>query len=155
MSEAAIQADIQDVIQLVDGFSNASVVINDWTILDQSSQNAPYVIILTADDFTSRQDTVTPDTTWFVPILLIVRFVNWADSPTELGTYRQALIDEFNKVSTNRSPGAAAGIMVSADVIRNEGTIDGIPGPWRHPDEIISDPDFIGQRIIFEIRENG
>ena len=70
MSEVTIQAAVQDTLQAMAAFAAADIVINDWSILDSSTFAAPYVIIRTADSVTSRQDTMTPNTRWQIPVTL-------------------------------------------------------------------------------------
>lgn len=149
MSEATIQAAVQDTIQAIAAFADASVVINDWTILDGSFDGAPYVLIETADSVTSRQDTMTPNTRWDVPITLFERFTDWATTYGNLRDRRQALIDEFNEIGANRSPGGGA---VTADVIRTDTPI----GEWYDPYQDPATnplPVFITQRLILEVEE--
>jgi hypothetical protein len=96
MSEATIQLGIQAALRAMSEFEDADIVINDWSVLDQSSSAAPYVIIENADDFTSRQDTVTPVTRWEIPLTLIERFDDWQPALDNLRTRRQAIIDKIN-----------------------------------------------------------
>ena len=149
MSEATIQTAVQETLQAMDAFGTGDVVINDWGILDGSMNNAPYVIIETADAVTSRQDTVTPVTNWQIPVTLFERFTDWAETYNNLRDRRQAIIDTFNEIGANRSPGLGA---VTADVIRTDGPV----GQWYDPNMDTGDnplPVFITQRMILEIEE--
>lgn len=109
-TEAAIQAGIQTGLQALAAFNGASIVINDWGVLDQSSALAPYVIISTADEFEARKDTAATQTRWTIPLELCERFTDW---PTTLGNIRdrrQAIIDQFNSVTIPPAMRAAGGI---------------------------------------------
>lgn len=149
MSEATIQAAVQDTLQAMTAFSSADIVINDWSILDASTFDAPYVIIETADSVTSRQDTMTPNTRWQIPVTLFERFTDWAETYNNLRDRRQAIIDEFNEIGANRSPGGGA---VTADVIRTDGPVGQWYDPYMNPDDNPL-PVFITQRIILEVEE--
>lgn len=149
MSEATIQTGVQTILQGVTGFASASIVINDWSILDKSNSGSPYVLIETADNFVSRRDTMTNNNRWDIPLFLIERFIGWEDTLNNLATHRQAIIDEFNEVGSNRSPGGGA---ITADVIRNEGRIVPLYDAYAvNKNEAI--PIFLAQRIILEIEE--
>ncbi len=149
MSEATIQAAVKATLQGMTAFSTGDVVINDWRILDGTMNAAPYVIIETADSVTSRQDTVTPNTRWQIPVTLFERFTDWEETYNNLRDRRQAIIDEFNEVGANRSPGGGA---VTADVIRTDGPIGQWYDPYMNPDDMPL-PVFITQRLILEIEE--
>ena len=151
MSEKSIQEDIQETITAMTEFSSATVVINDWSILDGPVSNAPYVIIENSDTVVSRQDVKDPSTRWDIPIMLIDRFVDWTISLGGFRDRRQALIDRFNEPANYRSAGASATTM---DVIRTEGPIDYRYGLYAEP-ELDSEavPVFIAQRLLFEFEE--
>lgn len=149
MSEATIQAAVQDTLQAMAAFAAADIVINDWSILDASTFAAPYVIIETADSVTSRQDTMTPNTRWQIPVTLFERFTNWAETYNNLRDRRQAIIDEFNEIGANRSPGGGS---VTADVIRTDGPVGQWYDPYMNQDDNPL-PVFITQRLILEVEE--
>lgn len=115
MSEYAIQQGIQDTLQAMTEFADASVVINDWSILDGPMTGAPYVIITDANNFTARQDTRTPNTKWEIVITLFEQFTDWPTTLNNLRARRQAIIDAFNASGTARSAGLTA---VTIDEIR-------------------------------------
>lgn len=148
MSEQTIQTAIQTTLGALANFQPGAVVINDWRRLDGSLQLSPYAIIETADQFNSRQDSVTPVTQWVIPVTILVRFTDWPESYNALRDLRQAIIDGFNTVGDDRSPGAGA---VLASVIRSDGPVgewydnyNGQPGPA---------PIFITQRLVLEVEE--
>lgn len=120
MSEQTIHEAVQITFQGLSAFDNADVTINDWRILDGEIVRSPYVIIETSDDFDSKQDTVTPNTQWEIRAWLFVQFSQtsggWKESLDNFRTYRQNIIDEFNVVGTNRSPGGGS---VTMKRIRN------------------------------------
>ena len=116
MTELAIQTALQTIIKNMDEFKDASVLINDWTMLDQSVLKAPYVVISDADTFRSRQDVMTPETTWEVVVTLIENFLDWETALNNIRTRRQAIIDKINS-GDSRSAGGLEG--VSIDEIRS------------------------------------
>lgn len=116
MSELAIQTALQTAFKAMDEFADADVLINDWTVLDQSVLKAPYVIISDADTFRSRQDTSTPNTTWEIVVTLLENFEDWTTALDNVRTRRQAIIDKVNTGDT-RSAGGLEG--TSIDEIRS------------------------------------
>ena len=152
MSEQAVHEGIQAVIRQIAAFAAADVVINDWSVLDQSSQAAPYVIISNADDFRSRQDATSPQTTWQVPVAIYERWTDWPTTLANLRARRQAIIDEFNVVSDNR---AANGLpAVTIDEIRNDGPITPYYGPYIRAEEVPDAlPQFLMQTLILSVEE--
>lgn len=153
MSEKLIEEGIQTILQAMADFADDDVTIEDWTILDGSTQNAPFVIIEISDDFVSRQDVPSEGDTWQIPVNLYTRFTDWATSKTSFRDTRQNIIDEFNSVGTNRSAGITTK-MTDIQEIRGEGPI----GYWYRKyedddEEPVSDPVFVHQVIIFETIE--
>lgn len=154
MSEETIEEGIQNILQTMADFSAGDVGIEEWTILDRSTQNAPFVIIEISDDFVSRQDAPAQGETWQIPANLYTRFTDWATSKTEFRDTRQNIIDTFNtQGSTNRAAGVTDK-MTDIQEIRGEGPI----GYWYRKyedddEEPVSDPVFVHQVIIFETFE--
>ena len=151
MSEYTVQQGIQTAIRAMDEFADADVVINDWGILDQSSANAPYVLIENSDDFNAEQDTQEPVTVWSIPVNLIEAFSDWDTTLNNFRTRRQAIIDKINS-GTVRSAGGLDATNVRR--VYNDGPI------YHIEDKSLSDeqarealPVFIGQRIILETEE--
>lgn len=95
MSEATIQASIQDKLQAMADFADADVVIADWSILDGPISGAPYARIMPAENFELRQDNATVTVDWEIPVVLYVAFTDWADSYAALLTLRQNVLDAF------------------------------------------------------------
>lgn len=152
MSEATIQSGIQAVIQAMTEFSDGDVVINDWSILDQGNSAAPYVIIENADEFVSRQDAPSDQTTWQIKITLIEKFIDWDTTLNYFRTRRQAIIDKINAVGTARSAGGLAATTI--DVVRSGGPIGYIYNRYIPDDQLAEAmPDFISQLIILETEE--
>jgi len=146
MSEATIRSGISTAIKAMTEFADADVVISEWGILDQSNLSAPYVLIEISDDFRSVQNTVTPQTTWNIPINLIERFTDWDETMVNLATRRQAIIDKINS-SNIRSAGGLDGVDISE--IRNDGYITPIFSRSDQED-LYEDalPIFLMQRIL-------
>lgn len=95
MNETAVQAAIQTTLKAMSEFADADVVINDWSILDQSSLAAPYVIITNAADINEARDTTDAQTAYTVPVTLVERFTNWADTLNGLRNRREAIFNAF------------------------------------------------------------
>lgn len=151
MSEYTIQQGIQAAIQAMSEFDNADVTINDWTVLDQPNEGAPYVIIESSDDFASTQDTVTPETTWFIPVTLYEYFTEWSTALNNLRTRRQAIIDKINS-GNQRSAGGLAGTSVRS--VRSGGPIGYVYDRYIAEDQVADAmPIFLSQQIIFEVLE--
>lgn len=152
MSELSIQTAAQATIQSIAAFSSADVTINDWRILDGSVANAPYVIIESADEFTSDQTVMTPDTRWTMKLWLFERFTEWKTTLDNFTVRRQAIIDEFNEVGSNRSAGGAAA--TDANPIRSGSPIQPYYDP-QTPASLIqeSDPIYLYQLLLLDVRE--
>jgi hypothetical protein len=144
MSEGALQAALQNsLLDLLD-FAHVAVVINDWTILDGSLLGAPYALIETADNFTSRHDAMIPVVDWQIPVTLFVRFTGWQQAYGELRDIRQAIIE---KLAANEH---------FTDWLVNQVRSDTPIGEWYDPyTDTANNPDpvFITQRLILEIEE--
>lgn len=151
MTEATIQAGIQDTIQAMTEFANADVVINDWGIFDQTSSKAPYVLIQTADEFRSRHDLGAPENIYHIPVMLVEVFTDWPETMNGLTTRRDALLTTYNTGGNQRSAG---GIPVTIDEIRPQGPIAFIYDP-SIPDNQLAEalPIFVAQTLIFEVKE--
>ena len=152
MSEKAIQEGLQDIFQGMDEFAEDDVVINDWSILDQSMSEAPYVLISNTDDPDFKQPTVKFETVWNIRVILFQRFVNWKTTYDGFRDNRQAIMDAMNTTGTNRSAGGISGVDVMT--IRTATPVI----PWFDPDiapedVIMADPFFIFQEFIFETKE--
>jgi len=149
MSELSIQEKIQSVIQALTLFEDADVVINDWSIFDRPSIEAPYVLIEDSDDFDGFQRVVTPETTWGIPINLVERFTDWKETYDNFRARRQAVLDAFNGTGDARGdPG------LDVQRIRNDSPIT----PYYDklvPAELQAEalPIFVMQRIILECQE--
>lgn len=151
MSEKAIAAGVRAAIQSLAEFEDVDVVENDYSILDQSLQNAPYTIIGTSDEFISEQDVETPETSWELPLTLVEVFVDW---PTTLGNIRdrrQAIIDKINSDDARSAGGLEA---VSINEIRSAGPLLPTYPPWLDRDlEPASDPIYIMAPMILVCEE--
>lgn len=152
MSELSIQTAAQTTIRSMDAFADADVTINDWRVLDGSVANAPYVIIESADEFTSDQTVMTPDTRWTMKVWLFERFTEWKTTLDNFTTRRQAIIDEFNEVGSNRAAGGAAA--TDANPIRSGSAILPYYDP-QTPANLIpeSDPIYLYQLLLLDVRE--
>lgn len=149
-TELQLQEGLQTCLRTLSAFASADVVINDWTILDGSSANAPFLIIENADEFDDRQQVKTPGTIWQEQVTLLERWTMWTDTLNNFRLHRQAILDAFDDASTNfRTAGGLSGVMINR--IRSANA----PGPVYHPDvDPALRPDmmplFWGQTFIFE-----
>lgn len=152
MSEVLIQQGIQTQIRAMAEFADADVVINNWGILDQSVENAPYVIISNSDTFRSKQDVKTAETTWEIPVTLFEAFTDWETTENNFRTRRQAIIENFNAVGDARS---ADGLdAVTVDEIRSEGPITPYYGVYLTDEQMAeATPQFLYQTLIFSTEE--
>jgi len=150
--EAGIQTGIQAILQSMTEFADADVVINDWSVLDQPNENAPYVIISNADEFDSKQDVKTAETTWQEVITLVEAFSDWATTLNNLRTRRQAIIDKFNAVGSARSAGGLAA--TTMDRLRSEGPITPYYGPYVPQDQLAEAmPIYLMQSLLMQVEE--
>lgn len=92
MSEATLQADLQrELLRLTSLFSSGDVTIGDWSVLDGSSQAAPFVVIEVAGDFDSNTEN-TWTATWQIPFTLIIRFTDWDTTMLSMRDVRQSVL---------------------------------------------------------------
>ena len=144
MSEQTIEERIQTILQGLDQFADTDVVISDFSILDQTLQRAPLAIIEIADDFRASDEfggCLTVE--WFIPVLLIERFVADQETRLQLRDKRQAVIDRF--VGDRRNMGSPG---VECNVIKNDGPVSGY-----NPTAKATKPLILYQRLIFEVIE--
>lgn len=149
-TELQLQEGIQTALRTLSAFSSADVVINDWTLLDGSSTNAPFLIIENADEFDARQQVKTPGTIWQEQVTLLERWTMWTETMNLFRLHRQAILDAFDNADGNfRNAGGLSGVMINR--IRSANA----PGPVYHPDvdpALRQDmmPLFWAQTMIFE-----
>jgi len=152
-TEIAVIEGYQDIIQSLSSFADASVVINDWSVLDGKGleDKSPFFIFEASEDFTSRQDTKTPNTIWQVPGYLMVYYTGMKETLDNLMSHRQEIVDGFNDDDHRSANGIEA---VTCDVIRNITPLIYWYGEYVHPDDIEeAEPIFIGQGFVFETEE--
>jgi hypothetical protein len=150
-TEATIQTALQGIIQGMAAFADADVVINDFSVFDRAIAGAPYAIISAADDFDSRQDTQTPNTTWWIKLTLVEEWTEWSTALDNLVTRRQAIIDELN-TDDNRTADGIAGFDIPS--IRNDGPILAWYEPYVSADEAPEAmPVFLFQDLLLECKE--
>lgn len=151
MSECDVQAELKRELCDSGQFQLESVVIDDWSIYDRPYGASPFALIVTSEEFTSRQDTHAVVTTWNIPVWVIVSFDDWPTSMERLRDTRQGIIDHFNQEGTQRSLNMSN---TTVDVIRSgTGIVEyyaAYQGADRQPDAI---PQYLTQQIIFEVRE--
>ena len=153
MSEASIVAGLMISIKAMSEFADADVVDSDWSLLDQSTVNAPYVIFTPSDDFDSTQDAMSPEAAWEIPAVLVEPFTDWKTSLPNLRTRRQAIIDKIDTIgSSNRSPSSDSNS--SVDRIHPGSPIEPYYDPWLSEEEAQeATPIFLYQILLFDTRE--
>jgi hypothetical protein len=144
-TEAQLQAGIKASLQAITRFNVSSVTINSDVYLDGPIGRSPFFNILIADNFTIRQDTMTPTGTYQIPVIMYREFVDWEPTQNEFQADRQAIIDEFNEVGTARSCGGLDGVTINA--IRTEGPVTGVAYDETSP----ALPVYLMQSLIFEV----
>jgi len=153
-TELQLQEGAQTVLQGIEGLQPISVVVNDWSILDRPMVDAPFVLIVNADDFNSTQVTVTATTGYTLRLWLIVALANadWKAAYDEFRDYRQQIIDKFNEEGTNRSLGGLDGVNVTRIFSISDIGYIYPPNvdPDNQPDTI---PDYVAQFIGLEIEQ--
>lgn len=126
---------IQGVLQDIPEFHDASVTINDWSSSDLSGDLAPFAVVTNADSFVSRQDTATPNTVWQIRVELWVRNTpQQSDALGRLRDLRQAVIDQFNLLASQRA--GPAGESVTVDLIESDGPISAAYDVYLSPDDM-------------------
>jgi len=152
MTEAILQADLQrELLKLTSVFSAGDVVISDWSILDGSSQKAPFVIIEVSDDYEidgiqERQwEKITS-----IPFTLIVRFVNWDTSMIAFQVARQSVIDALVNVSNYDRASVKLGWGLLS--ISSSGTVDPVYDRYNE-NSAESLPVYLSQKIILRVKE--
>lgn len=147
MSEASVQAKLQAAFLTLDEYQPGDVVIDDFSVRDQSIFRSPYIIIETADEFNAVQDTLTPTTEWRIPVTLIVRFTDWIESLENFRTYRQNIIDLMN------SDGNRSGDGLNINRITPAAPITQYYPTYREEIGGDEDPVFIEQIMLFYCEE--
>jgi hypothetical protein len=149
VTETQIQAGLKTALQAMAEFADASVVINDWGVLDGTTENAPYVIITTSDDFTSRQDSPSANDTYNIPVTLFEAFTDWPTTLNHLQARRTAIITLANQGGTFRSAGQLESVTINA--VRSGSRILPYYEPGLSADEMReATPQFLMQEIVLE-----
>lgn len=150
-SESAIQSGIATWIRAMSEFADADVVINDWSVLDKESANAPYVIISDADSFRVNLDANDDTGSWDEVVTLCEWFTDWPTTLNNFRTRRQAIIDAARS-SNAGSAGGIAGVRIAE--IRAEGGIipyNPIYNRQEYNPEVL--PRYLIQHMIFACEE--
>lgn len=148
-TEAAILSGLQTEFQGLSAFSNADVVINDFSVYDQWRGLSPYIIISAADDFSGRQDTKASQTRWEIGVTLVVEWDGWKSALDNFVTHRQSIIDKVNSDNA-RTAGGLEGVDLSE--IRSTSPIL----PWMYPyqeNQVEASPVFIFQDMAVTAQE--
>jgi len=153
MSESVIQADIQrELLKLTSLFSAGDVVISDWSVLDGSSQSAPFAIIDTANDFSMDGVQADYSVTWQIPFDLVVRFIDWDTSRLAIRDARETIVNALRKTENYNSASA-----ILAYGIRRIYSGSGISEVYDKYNENAAEslPAFLSQTITLEVVEIG
>ena len=155
MTEAVLQADLQrELLKLTTTFSSGDVTINDRSILDGANNNAPYVVIDSADTFRAELIQTEWQVTWTIPFMLAVKFTDWDTSRISFSAVRQTVLTALMDVEHYADASALLGFGLQA--INTESPIGEIYD--RYLEEAVEAlPVFLAQRIalqVLEIRRN-
>ena len=121
-TEAQLQIGLQTQLRAVTGFTAADVVINDYSLLDESTDRTPIAIISNADAFDALQASGNRSSgTIPLPVTIGVRFYDWQESLNAFRDIRQAIITYFEDTNGSRALGLEA---VSVDSITAGGNVD-------------------------------
>ena len=145
MDQSALQGAVQTVIRNLSDFSNADVVINDYSILDGPVSNAPYVIIenvLTAN-ITEGMGGVEQGELE-LPFGIYEPFVDWETTLNNLRNREDAVVNGFN--GDDWSANGMSG--VSIQFVRLDNTIE-IHDPAA--ERSISDPVYVMRPVVLQM----
>lgn len=153
-TELSIEQAVQNTLQALSSFEDQDVTINDWNVLDEPTAKSPWAIVVTSDDFDSRQDTTTATTDYTVPVWLVVDLTGqtWEEAYNQLRDVRQEIVDTFNAVGTARSAGGLDGVNLVRIFAMSEIT-------YIYPQNVNPDltpdtlPDYVTQMIGFEFEQ--
>jgi hypothetical protein len=151
MSESTLQADLQrELLRLTSTFSSGDVTIGDWSVLDGSSQAAPFAIIEMADGFSMIDIQGERSNTWPIPFTILVAFSDWDTSMTAIRDLRETILNALVKVEnyTATSAGLGWGLRTIA-----AGT--GISEVYDRYQENAAEslPVYLSQQIVLEVEE--
>ena len=92
---------VQTIIQSVSGFSNSSVVVNDWSFLDGTREDEPWVRIESGGLVDATFEMSGDKRTWMIPVTIIKPFYGeWDVTRAALCDLR---IDILDTVSGNNA----------------------------------------------------
>lgn len=151
MSEKVLAESIQsELLRLTSLFSEGDVVINDWSILDGSSERAPYVNIETSDDVNLVDIQSDRRVTWLIPLTITVRFTDWDGSLIALRDCRQTVIEHL--LQTEEFLEANGKLAWGLRGLRNEGRVAGVYDKYPE-NEAEALPVFVSQKLICTVEE--
>lgn len=151
MSESTLEADLQrELFRLTSIFSTGDVTIGDWSILDGSSQAAPFAIIEVADGMTVTGIESQYSIVRSIPMTLIVRFLDWDTSLLAFRDLRQSVIDQLLDVDHYTSTSAALAWGLRG--MTNDGGIDPVYDRYNE-NTAESLPVYLSQRLLLEVEE--
>ncbi len=112
VEEKIIQEAFRRMLLTLDRMDGRPVVINDWDITNRITQDDRFsMIIETADEFISRQDTLVAVNNFTVKLTLLVLYLEDKQAYDDLRDIRQDVLDLFNSPSERaRSAGGLDGI---------------------------------------------
>lgn len=151
MTDTTIMNGLVSLLKTLQRFSKAEIVIDDYSILDETVHRSPYLILETPDDFESTQRTKIPVTVWNVPVTLFVRFTEWKDSLEEFRECRNELITLMNGTAGERSANQQS---TTIDTIKNIGKIQPFYDPYLSEEQVkVAMPLFLFQTFLFIAQE--
>lgn len=150
MDDSTLLTQLQAQLRtLTPTFSTTDVVINDWSILDGPSSNAPYALIETPDEIEILEiESDAQYTLVAIPLYLIVRFLDWTTSKNDFLSLRTTVLNHLS------SPG---------DFAKNQGQLGAIIRKIRSGSDVIgiydryeenereSLPVFLTQQLLIDV----
>lgn len=110
-TELQIAEGFQTLFTTMSEFNGVDVVINDDAIYDGAIANAPYLNIMTADDFEYTPASSRIVGTITIPMMLVEEFKTYKETYNNLRKTRQAVIDKVS-AGVGMSANGLAGTMV-------------------------------------------
>lgn len=154
MSETILQADLQrELLKLTSLFSAGDVTISDWSVLDGSSQAAPFAIIDVCDTFDMPDITLeTEASTWILLFDLVVRFLDWDTSRLAIRDARTTIL--LALCDTAHYSSASAALAWGLRKISSGSSIEPIYDKYNE-NPVESLPAYLSQTINLEIEQIG
>jgi hypothetical protein len=149
----AIAEAIQTQLQTLSRFNDQSIRINDWHMIEGSTDLAPWIRIETPGLVSCRRDGMRCTILqWQVRLIVIRPFAQWDDTRSLLEADRTQIVN-FYAASANRN--IIDGVYTSLEDIRDENPNEPTAPGWRqneqNPDLTV--PTWLALPLIMDISE--